>query len=140
MRNIFRVKSRLQHRYLRLIEASILLPTLIIGGCLYYLVFFLIADEIAIPEFVAITLYPALERINMILIIALPAVFIALWGLGLVMAHRIAGPLDRITNELEEIIRTGDYKKRIQVRPQDELRPFVDNIDKLLQKIAEGKD
>jgi signal transduction histidine kinase len=140
VRNIFRVKSRLQNRYMRLIEASLLLPTIIIGGCFYYLVFFLLADEIAIPEFVAVILYPALERINMVLMVALPLVFIALWVIGLVMAHRMAGPVDRITGELDEIIRTGDFKRRIQVRPNDEMRPFVDNIDKLLQIIAGCKD
>jgi signal transduction histidine kinase len=125
---------------MRLIEASLLLPTIIIGGCFYYLVFFLIADEIAIPEFIAVVLYPALERINMALMVALPLLFMALWGVGLVMAHRLAGPLDRISSELDDIIKSGDYKRRIQVRPNDEMRPFVENLDKLLQKIAGEKD
>jgi len=140
MRNIFRIKSRLQHKYLRLIEASLLLPTLVVGGCLYYLIFFLIADEIAIPEFVAVILYPALERINLILIIALPLLLALLWGLGMIMSHRMAGPIDRLSGELDGIVKTGDYRRRIQVRKDDDLRPFVENIDKLLAKIAERED
>ncbi|MDB4349525.1 hypothetical protein OAA99_01065 [Omnitrophica bacterium] len=140
MRNIFSIKSRLQHRYLRLIEASLLLPTIIVGGCLYYLVFFLVAEEIAIPEFVAVILYPALERINMILIIALPLIFAFLWGLGMMMSHRMAGPIDRLTSELDDIVKTGNYKRKIQVRRTDDIKPFVENIDKILAKIAEREN
>jgi signal transduction histidine kinase len=140
MRNIFRIKSRLQHRYLRLIEASLLIPTILVGSCLYYLVFFLIAEEIAIPEFIAIILYPALERINMILIVALPAVFVLLWGFGMILSHRLAGPIDRLSNELDEIVRSGNFNRRLQIRKHDELKPVVDNIDKLLIKLSEGKD
>lgn len=140
MRNIFSIKSKLQHKYLRLIEASLLLPTVVVGGCLYYLMFFLVADEIAIPEFQAIILFPALEKINMILIFALPPLLIFLWGLGMVMSHRMAGPIDRLTNELDDIIKTGNYKRKISVRKADELKNFVTNIDKLLDKVAEKQD
>ncbi|MFH1752739.1 MAG: hypothetical protein ABH875_01000 [Candidatus Omnitrophota bacterium] len=140
MRNIFRVESKLQHRYLRLIEASLLLPTIIVAGCLYYLVFFLIADEMAIPEFIAVTLYPALERINMVLVISLPLLIVFLWGLGILMSHRMAGSIDRLTNELDDIVKTGDFKRRIKVRKEDELRPFVENIDKLLARVSERED
>ncbi len=140
MSNIFRIVSKLQHRYLRLIEASLLLPTIIVAGCLYYLVFFLVADEIAIPEFVAVILYPALERINIILVVALPLLFAFFWGLGIVMSHRMAGPIDRLTNELDDIVMTGNFKKRIVVRKEDELKSFVENIDKLLAKVSEGKN
>ncbi len=140
MRNIFRIKSKLQRRYLRLIEASLLIPTIVIGGCFYYLVFFLIADEIAIPEFIAIILYPALERINMVLIIAMPILLALLWGLGMLMSHRMAGPIERLNSELDDIVKSGDYKRRIQVRKDDDLRQFVENIDKILAKLGERKD
>ncbi len=137
MRNIFRVKSRLQHKYLRLIEAALFIPTILVGGCLYYLVFYLIADEIAIHEFVAVILYPALERINLVLIISLPIVFAGLWGLGVLLSHRMAGPIDRLSRELDEIIASGNFRRRIQVRKGDELKPVADNIDRLLAKISE---
>jgi len=140
MRNIFRIKSKVQHRYLRMVEFSLLIPTLLVGGCLYYLVFFLIADEIAIPEYVAMILYPALERINLVLLIVLPVVLAALWGWGMILSHRLAGPIDRLTAELAEILKTGNFKKRIQVRKRDELKSMVENIDKLLAKIPETKD
>jgi signal transduction histidine kinase len=137
MRNIFSVTSKLQHRYLRLIELSLLLPTLLIGACFYYMVFTLIAEEIAIPEYVALMLFPALKRVNIILLIGVPIVFVLLWCWGLILSHRLAGPVERLTRELDEIVR-GDYRKRLQVRKDDELKGVVGNINKLLEKIEGG--
>lgn len=139
MRNIFLIKSELQRRYLRLIELSLLLPTLLVGGCLYYLVFTLIAEEIAIPEFIAIMLFPALRRINIILVIALPVVFVILWSWGMILSHRLAGPIDRLTKEMAQIA-AGDYKRRIKIRKDDELKGIEDNINKILNKIEEKRD
>jgi len=139
MRNIFSIKSKLQRRYLRLIELSLLVPTLMVVGCLYYLVFSLIAEQIAIPEFIALILFPALERINMILLVGLPLTFIFLFALGMVVSHRLAGPVDRLSKELNEIAK-GDYKRRIRVRKDDELKNVADGINGILDKLGERKD
>ncbi|MBL7069071.1 MAG: methyl-accepting chemotaxis protein [Candidatus Omnitrophica bacterium] len=138
-RNIFTVSSRLQRRYLRLIVFSMLTPTLFVGGCLYYLVFSLIAQEMAIPEFVFQVLLPALKRVNIFLITGIPVIFLALYWWGLVLSHRLAGPIERFNKELDQILE-GDYKKRIRVRKNDALRPFVDDINRLLDKLEGVRD
>lgn len=138
MRNIFRIESKFQLRYLRVIELSLLIPTLVVGGCLYYLVFTLIAEEIAIPEFISLMLYPALVKINTILIIALPAIFIPILGWGLVLSHRLAGPIDRLNREVKRITE-GELKGRIRLRKNDALKGVADNINKLLDKVSEGR-
>ncbi len=139
MRNIFRIESKVQRRYLRIIELSLLLPTVVVVGCLYYLVFTLIAEEIAIPEFIALILFPALRRINIILVIGLPVIFLLLFGWGMVLSHRLAGPIDRLNKELAQVAK-GDYTKRLKVRREDEVKGIVDNINILIDKIEEGKD
>lgn len=136
MRNIFSIKSKVQRRYLRIIELSLLIPTILVGGCLYYLVFSLIAEEIAIPEFVALILFPALKRINIILLIGLPVAFLLLWTWGMVISHRLAGPIDRLNKELYEIAE-GDYKRRIRVRKTDDLKVLEESINRILDKIGE---
>lgn len=133
MRKTFIIKSQLQRRYLRLIELSLIVPTFLIGGCFYYLVFTLLAEEIAIPEFVAIMLFPVLKKINIILLIALPIVFILLIGWGIILSHRLTGPIDRLNRELAEIAE-GRHKRKIQVRKYDDLRSVVDNINKIIDK------
>ena len=139
MRNIFRIKSKLQLKYLRIIELSLLLPTIVIGGCLYYLVFTLIAEEIAIPEFVASSLFPALGKVNAILLIAIPLVFTLLIWWGLILSHRLIGPIDRLTKELSQIA-AGDYKRRIRIRKTDELKPIEESINKILDKLGEKEN
>ncbi len=139
MRNIFSVRSKLQRKYLRLIELSILLPTFLVVACLYYLVFSLVAEEIAIPEFIATTLYPALERINIILVIGLPILFFGLFWWGHVLTLRLTGPIDRLNRELGEISQ-GDYSRRISVRKDDDLKSFVDKINMVLDAVRRSRD
>ena len=137
--SIFRIQSKLQKKYLRLIELSVLIPTLIVVGCLYYLVFSLLAEEIAIPEFIALVLAPVVGRINAILLIGLPIVFILLFGWGAVLSHRLAGPIDRLGRELARVVQ-GDYKIRLSVRKEDEVIEIVSNINKILDKLEEKKN
>jgi len=137
VRNPFIITSKLQRMYLRLIVFSLLIPTLFVGGCLYYLVFTLVAEEIGIPEFIAMSLMPALERVNFFLMIGIPVIFLGIYWWGLVLSHRMAGPIERFKKELDVVLK-GNYDKRIKVRKDDALKPFVDDINKLLEKV-EGK-
>lgn len=139
IRNIFAISSKLQRKYLRLIVLSLLIPTLFVGGCLYYLVFTLVAEEIAIPEFIAFILFPVFKRVNIVLAIGIPAIFLLLYWWGLILSHRMAGPIERLKKELDRVLK-GDYSHRISVRKHDELKPFVDDINKILEKLEEKKD
>ena len=135
MRKLFLSGSKLQHRYLRLIILSIMLPTFIVGGCLYYLIFSLLAKEIAIPEFIAQILFPVIKRVNLVLLFGLPAAFLILFWTGLVISHRLAGPVERLKKELDGIV-AGDYSKRILLRKNDDLKPVADSINKILDKLG----
>lgn len=133
-KKIFSMGSKLQRRYLRLIILSLMLPTFIIGGCLYYLIFSLLAQQIAIPEFIAYTLFPVIKKINTILIFGLPVIFLILLGAGMLISHRLTGPIERLKKEMDDIIK-GDYSKRILLRKDDDLKPVADSINKLLEKL-----
>ena len=129
------VNSSLQKKYLKLVILSITLPTVIIGGCLYYLIFSLLAEEIAIPEFIALTLNPVIKEINAILMFAIPAVFLILLWAAVVISHRLSGPIERLKKEMDEIAQ-GNCSRRIKLRKNDDLKPVADSINKLLDKIA----
>jgi len=139
VRNILTISSRLQRRYLRLIVFSMLIPTVFVGGCLYYLVFSLVAEEMAIPEFVFQVLLPVFKRVNIFLMIGIPVIFLALYWWGLILSHRLAGPIDRFKKELDQVLK-GDYKKRIRVRRNDALKPFADDINRLIEKLEGARD
>ncbi|UCD55796.1 MAG: HAMP domain-containing protein [Candidatus Omnitrophota bacterium] len=134
MRIRFITKNPLQLKYLALILASIMLPLLIIGGCLYYLIFQIMAEQLAIPESIAYNLIPVVEKINFLLIIGMPPIVSLLFIWGVILSHRLIGPLARLQKDLKKIS-DGDYSIRLKVRKNDDLRFLVDAINKIIDKL-----
>ncbi|MBM3255697.1 MAG: methyl-accepting chemotaxis protein [Candidatus Omnitrophica bacterium] len=135
-RKRYLMKSRLQNRYLRLILLAIVLPTFLFSFCLCYLVFYLMAEQLGIPESIAYNITPVLAKIGVILLLGLPVISILLLLWGLVISHRIAGPVYRLEQELDKISK-GDFSLRIRFRKKDELASIAQGINKVLDKIGE---
>ena len=130
--------SRIQMHYLALLMVAMLIPMIFVGACMYYLIFTLAAEQIGIPEYIAYTLFPVVNKINLILLMGVPALLIILVMWGVVLSHRFAGPLERLEGELKKISEKDDYRRRIMLRKKDNVRPIADAINKLLDKL-EGK-
>ena len=133
MRRFYLTRNRLERHYLRLIALSLILPTLVLGGCLYYVIFNLMAEQLGIPEVVAYHLLPVVEKVNVVLLISLPVLFLFLFSLGVFLSRRLVGPIERLEEELKEII-AGDLSKRLHLRKADMLKPLIDDINMLLHK------
>ncbi len=131
--------SRIQLRYLGLLMVSMMLPIVLLGGCLYYLIFTLMAEQIGVPEYIAHSLFPVINKINFILIVAAPPVLLLLILWGIALSHRFAGPLERLEKEIEHISASGNYKRRIILRKSDDVKPIADAINKLLDQFKERK-
>jgi len=131
------IRSGLQARYLRLILLAVALPTFLFACCLYYLIFYLMEEQLGIPESIAYNITPVLGKINFILLVGLPVIAVALLLWGLLISHRIAGPIYRLEKELDKISK-GDFSLRIKFRKKDELASIAEGINKILDKI-EGK-
>lgn len=129
--------SHIQVRYLTLLLVSMVVPLILVGCCLYYLIFTLMAEQIGIPEYVAATLFPVVHKINAMLLIGLPPLFLLLIAWGVVLSHRFAGPLERLEKELKGVSKDHHYKHRIILRKQDDVKPLADAINKLLEKLEE---
>ena len=134
MRKIYLTKHALQYRYLSIIIASIVLPTVLVGGCLYYLIFTVMAKRIGIPEFIEATLVPVINQVNLIVAIGFPILFFGLVWWGLILSHKLAGPIERLEKELDQIIEEKHHKNKIHLRTGDDLKPIADKINKLLEK------
>lgn len=135
MRKFFLVRNRLELHYLRLLALSMILPTLAVGSCLYYLIFYLLAEQIGIPEAVASQLPPVVEKLNLFLLISIPILFLILISIGIFLSRRLAGPIERIERELTEIIEGGRASKRLRLRKDDELKPMIDSVNVLLERM-----
>ncbi len=127
--------KHVQLKYLLLLIISMVVPLLFAIGCLYYLIFTLVAEQLGIPESIAYNLFPVVKKINAILTIGLPPLFLLLIWWGTILSHRFAGPLQRIEKELHKITHSGDYSHRIRLRKNDDVKPIADAINKLLDSV-----
>ena len=135
MRKFYLVQNRLELHYLRLLVLSLVLPTLAVGGCLYYLIFYLLAQQIGIPEAVVEQLSPVVEKLNIFLLVAIPVLFVILISIGIVISRKLAGPIERLEKELDEIVKGNLMTRRLKLRKDDELKPMVDSVNILLERI-----
>ena len=130
--------SRVQLRYLGLLMFSMVVPLVFAVGCLYYLVFNVMADQIGIPEYIAYNLFPVISKINLILLFGIPPLFTLLMIWGIILSHRFAGPVERLERELKKVSEHEQYSHRIKVRRHDDMKPIVDTINGILEKL-EGR-
>ena len=132
------IKAGLQLRYLRLVLLAIILPVFLFSACLYYLIIYLMAQQLGIPESIFYNITPVVNKINIILLIGLPVISLLILFWGLIISHRIAGPLYRLERELERIAQ-GDFSLRIRLRRRDELISIAQGINKVLDRIEAKK-
>ena len=123
-------------RYLGFLLVSMVVPLLFAVGCLYYLVFSIMAEQIGIPEYIAYSLFPAINKVNTILLIGIPPLILLLVLWGIILSHRLAGPMERLVKEIKKISEEGDLAHRIRVRKNDDIRPVADAINVLLERIG----
>ena len=89
-----------------------------------------------IPEAIAVTLLPAMKKVNMVVAISGPILIFAILKLALIHSNRIIGPIPRLEKELDKAI-AGAYTIRVKARDKDELSSFINKINLLLEKIQE---
>jgi len=133
-RKKFLSNNPLQKRFLFLILLSIFVPLIFVSACLYYLIFQILADQLAIPEFIAQNLLPALRKINVMLMVGLPPLVVVLFFWASALSHRLIGPLERLEEDLKKIA-DGDYSIRLKIRQDDELHPIVGAINRIIDKL-----
>ena len=134
MRLKYIMRNKLQLKFLALILLSILIPLFIVGGCLYYVMFQIMAEQLGIPESIAANLIPVLNKINLLLLLALPLVLILIFFVAIFLTHRLVGPLDRLERDLVKIA-SGDYSVRLTLRKDDDLKPMSEIINKIVNKL-----
>ena len=135
LRTKYLTGSRIQLHYLLLLMASIIIPLVFATACLYYLIFKIMAEQLGIPEYIALNLFPVINKINMILLIGVPPLFLILVAWGIVLSHRFAGPIERVERELKRIAHQRNYKTKVHIRKGDDIKPIVDAVNELLEKI-----
>lgn len=130
----FITANPMQIKYLVLIMASITVPLFVVGGCLYYLIFQIMAEQLGIPESIAYNLMPVLTKINFLLLVGIPPIIIIIFLIAIKLTHKLVGPIKRLEKDLTEVAE-GNYDIRLKIRKDDDLRPFADAINKIIDKL-----
>lgn len=133
-RRRYLVDKPFQYRYMSLVA----IPLVFLLAGLYYLIYYSVFRQMLIPEAIAVTLLPAMKKVNIVVAFVLPAILFLIVRASLIYSNRIIGPIPRIEKELDKAI-AGDYSIRLKARDKDELNDFITKINLLLEKIKESK-
>ncbi len=113
---------------------SMIVPTVFIGGCLYYFIFTVMAEQIALPDVIARDLLPVVTRINYLLAVGLPLFFIVMLTWAVILSYRFVAPLERLEEDIKAIDE-GDYSVRLKIDKDHDLGPIADVINDLVDKL-----
>jgi len=138
MRIKYLVKHKLQFTYLAILLIGILLPLMLVPLAVYYLIFTVLAHRIAIPDWIAYNLFPAIGTINKVIIIAFPFLILLVIFWSLVLSHRIVGPIYRLEKDLDDIV-DGKRRGPIKIRKADELKEVVEKINRLIDSLEKHR-
>lgn len=130
-RKRYLVNRGVQFRYMGLV----VVPLIILLSGLYYLIYYSVFSEMLIPEAVTATLLPAMRKVNVVAVLAIPAILFVILKMALVYSNRIVGPIPRIERELDKAIARSDYSIRLRARSRDELKGFINRVNRLLETI-----
>lgn len=125
-----------QMKFLLLLLVSMLVPVFFVGSFLYLLIFKMLADQQVTIESVSANLYPVIMKTNLGIALGFIPLFLLLLTWGLILSHRFAGPLERLQREIDEMAKQGNFSARLSVRKYDYVKPLVDSINNLLNKIS----
>lgn len=129
-RRRYLVRKNVQFRYMWLV----VVPLVVLLSALYYLIYYSVFNEILIPEALVNTLLPAMRKVNIVLVVAVPLLLVFLIKIIFMQSNRTIGPIPRLEKELDKVI-SGDYSVRIKTRKKDDLKCFVDKINVLLERL-----
>jgi len=124
----------LQSKYLFIIILSMVIPTVFVGGCLYYFIFTILAEQMVLPDVIARDLLPVVNHINFFLAVGVPVVFIVLMTWAVILSYRFVAPLERLEEDIKRIDE-GDYTVRLQINKDHDLSPIADVINDLVDQL-----
>ena len=122
-----------EKRLLFLVFISAAIPATIVAACMYYLIFNMMAWQLAFPEAIAGILMPVLSKVNLVMLVSLPVCLVLIWFAALGISHRVAGPLYRLEKDLDERI-AGTKQGPIRLRQKDEFKALAEKLNKLICK------
>ena len=115
----------------------VFVPVFFVGSFLYMLIFKVLSETPVPPGGSPFDMYPVIMKTNFAVAVGFMPLFLLLFIWGVIISHRITGPTTRLKREIDRMAETGDFKARLGVRKHDYIKPLVNSINKLLDKVCE---
>ncbi|MBL7157364.1 MAG: hypothetical protein ISS92_04265 [Candidatus Omnitrophica bacterium] len=131
------VKAKFQMKYVGLLLLVALASAAISGYTIYYNSWVLLGEKLA-------NVYPQgrlmeiFKSVNIKLAVSMVFVSMLCIGIGILVSHKIAGPVYRMIRFLDDLT-AGDYSKRLVLRRKDELKDLAEAINRLTVELDKKK-
>ena len=138
VRKQYIVSKKFQFRYIGVILALMFATAALCSYVVYYNSLVLLGEKLA-------NVYPQgrlvaiLKTVNLRVLVSVILISPLVAFLGVILSHRIAGPISRMERFLNEVA-AGDLSKRLTLRPKDELIPLADGINNVVETIKNNVD
>lgn len=129
------VQRGLQFRFARFVILFVVVSCVLTGGAIFFTTFMLMGEKLAnvYPQGRLVSIFQSVYLWAFIsLLAAMPFIF---WG-SIVFSHRIAGPLPKIYQALQNI-GEGNFDVKLILRKYDELRDLSDHINEMARQLRE---
>ena len=133
VRKQYIVSKKFQFRYIGMILALMFATAALCSYVVYYNSLVLLGEKLA-------NVYPQgrlvaiLKTVNLRVLVSVILISPFVAFLGVILSHRIAGPITRMERFLSNVA-AGDLSKRLTLRPKDELIPLADGINTVVETI-----
>ena len=126
--SVLSVKTQLQNKLIWMICAAMGVPTIILGGALYW-----IATQVSPAAASSTAPHEVVAGVVRYVALLFPLCSAGLLYWVLNGTKKQVGPIERLTRELDRSLR-GERSGPIVLRPGDDLIPLADKINVLLQE------
>ncbi|MFH1846764.1 MAG: methyl-accepting chemotaxis protein [Candidatus Omnitrophota bacterium] len=132
-RRHFFIDAKFQLRYIGLI-LGVMFSTVILTGYTVYVTTWLMFGEKLAAVYPQGLLLDIIKNINIVLLIRLMFLVPFIVTIGLIMSHRIAGPLYRMKVFLQSVS-SGSYDRKLRLRKKDELQDLAESLNFLVSRL-----
>jgi uncharacterized iron-regulated membrane protein len=122
-----KVKTKLQNQIIWMIFTAMAIPTVILGGSMYFMI-----TKLSAPD-AAVSAHEVIVSVMGYVAVLFPVLIAGLLFWVFHGTNKLVGPIERMTQELDRRIE-GEKSGPIVLRPGDKLIPLVDKINVLLEE------
>lgn len=122
------VNKKIQLRYIGLLSASFLLILVLVEWHIYSLV------KSMMPKVALAQDYNYITSLGLTIMIEMLVIIFIVGMINIVYTHRLVGPVvSRMEQELGGMLKKNEFQ-HLKLRQKDELKPLVDEINKLIDR------